>query len=259
LGVRLDRVRRSGFALMRAPGTVAALPATANLIAEMQPVRDQGTRGTCVAHSSTAAAEHYWHRQGQIVDLSRQFLYWDCKEHDGDPNSEGTWIQIAMAQLAADGCCLEATWPYVMNPIPGNEAQAPPPPAATAEAPTYKVPGSEQISPSAVLDIKAALAEGLCVAFTIPVFNSWYENTEVERTGELVNPIPGEQNVGGHAMCLVGYEDLPDQTALGGGRFYLRNSWGTTWAYQSAIGAAGYGTIPYSYIAGNCEEAYAIR
>ena len=259
LGVRLDRIPRPRVSLMRAPGAVVNLPPQVNMINEMQPIRDQGARGTCVAHAATAVTEHYWRGQDQPnLDLSRQFLYWDCKQNDGYPNEEGTWVAVAVARLVADGCCLEPTWPYVMNPIPGNEGQDPPPAAALAEAPEYKVPAFQQIAPTSVLDIKAALAEGHCVAFSIPVFNSWYLNDEVTRTGEIINPLPGEANVGGHAMCLVGYEDAPADVAQGGGRFYLRNSWDSQWATQSAIGTIGYGTIPYSYVAANCSEAYSI-
>jgi len=58
-------------------------------------------------------------------------------------------------------------------------------------------------------------------------------------------------------MCLVGYTDMPGRPEIGGGRFILRNSWGTLWAAQSSFGA-GYGTIPYSYIARLCMEAYSI-
>lgn len=259
LGVRLDRVPRSTFSLMRAPGMAAALPPTVNWINQMQPVRDQGDRGTCVAHASAAVAEHYWRAQGKVIDLSRQFLYWDCKQHDGDPNDEGTWVAVAMARLVADGCCLEAAWPYVMTKIPGNESQDPPPAGAAAGAADYEVPQFQQIAPTSVPDIKAALAQDHCVAFTIPVFNSWYQNDEVTRSGEIVNPLPGEVNVGGHAMCLVGYEDLPADPASGGGKFYLRNSWGAAWATESVLATAGYGTIPYSYIAANCSEAYSIE
>lgn len=60
-------------------------------------------------------------------------------------------------------------------------------------------------------------------------------------------------------MCLVGYEDLAQEEELGGGKFILRNSWGTTtWAYQSAY-SPGYGTIPYAYIARYGQEAYSIH
>jgi C1A family cysteine protease len=259
LGVRLDRIPRPLISLMRAPGVAAALPASANLIAEMQPIRDQGDRGTCVAHASGAVAEHYWRGQGQLVDLSRQFLYWDCKQHDGDPTGEGTWIAVAMPRLSADGCCLEATWPYVPSVVPGNESQDPPPGNAALEASNYRTSVAKQLAPTSVNDIKVALAAGSPVAFSIPVFNSWYRNDEVHRTGEIVNPLPGEANVGGHAMCLVGYMDDSTATALGGGRFYLRNSWGASWASESTVHTPGYGTIPYSYITANCMEAFAIE
>jgi hypothetical protein len=64
--------------------------------------------------------------------------------------------------------------------------------------------------------------------------------------------IGSEASVGGHAMCCVGYQD--DANSPGGGFFILRNSWGTGWAYQSPYGA-GYGTIPYAYIATQNWEA----
>lgn len=258
LGVRLERVPRPRRALMMSAAAATPLPPKVNLLAEMQLVRVQGARGTCVAHAASAAAEHYWRSLGNILDLSRQFLYWDCKQHDGDPNGEGTWIGVAMPQLQNDGCCLEATWPYVMTPIANNESQNPPPDSAVAEAAKYKIPAFHQLSPTSILDIKSELAAGRCVAFSIPVFNSWYQNDEVTRTGEIVNPIPNEQDVGGHAMCFVGYEDIADEPELGGGNFYLRNSWNGYWATESVLGTPGYGTIPYSYIARFGTEAYSI-
>ncbi len=69
-------------------------------------------------------------------------------------------------------------------------------------------------------------------------------------------PVPNEVRVGGHAMCLVGYVDMPNP-GLGGGRFILRNSWGTSWGIDSQYGP-GYGTIPYAYIARMGAEAYSI-
>lgn len=260
LGVRLERIpRRSARrAFAMSAGLGPPTPPQVNLIAEMQAVRDQGNRLSCVGFASTESAQHYWRTQGRGVTLSPQFMYWDCKQHDGDPNDGGTWIAVAMAQMQSDGCCQEATWPYVSNPIPGNESQDPPPAGALADAANFRIPGFRALAPTSVPDIKSELAQDRTVAFTIPVFNSWYQNDEVTRTGEIVNPIPNEANVGGHAMCFVGYQDLPDQPELGGGKFYLQNSWDAEWATQSVLGTTGYGTIPYSYIAQYCEEAYSI-
>jgi C1A family cysteine protease len=96
------------------------------------------------------------------------------------------------------------------------------------------------------------------VAFSIPVYHSWTLNPEVQKTGDIVLPIPNEDDHNeGHAMCLVGYEDLPGDTDTGGGRFLVRNSWESYWATESKLGI-GYGTIPYSYIAKFGSEAYSI-
>jgi C1A family cysteine protease len=71
------------------------------------------------------------------------------------------------------------------------------------------------------------------------------------------NFIPSFVVLDGHAMCFVGYIDLPGNPGLGGGRFILRNSWGTSWGINSPYGA-GYGTLPYRYIARFGAEAYSI-
>jgi C1A family cysteine protease len=48
-------------------------------------------------------------------------------------------------------------------------------------------------------------------------------------------PQPGEQVVGGHAVCAIGYDDKNQW-------FIVRNSWGPDW------GMSGYFTLPYQYL-----------
>ena len=90
------------------------------------------------------------------------------------------------------------------------------------------------------------------VTLSIPVYNSWYQSAETRRSGRITMRIGNEQAAGGHAVCLVGYQDTA--SSPGGGYFIVRNSWDTTWAYQSPYGG-GYGTIPYQYIANDGWEA----
>ena len=259
MGVDLARIPRPQKAFrfsIGAPG-VAPQPQV-NWITQMPPVRDQGQRGTCVAFAALAIVEHYQETQNAYQDMSEQFLYWNCKQNDGKPQGYGTFLANATPLLERDGCCLEPTWPYNPTIVPGNEGQDPPPSGAQAQALQYKVTPYHQLAPTSVQALKNELARQRCVAFDIPVFNSWYQSSEVARTGELTMPIPNELPVGGHAMCLVGYEDDPTDDQLGGGKFILRNSWGTTaWAYQSAF-QPGYGTIPYAYLASYGQEAYSI-
>jgi len=91
------------------------------------------------------------------------------------------------------------------------------------------------------------------VTISIPVYDSWYRSAETRRSGRITMRIGAEPSVGGHAVCLVGYQD--SASSPGGGYFIVRNSWGTTWATQSPYGA-GYGTIPYQYITNEAWEAF---
>jgi len=54
-------------------------------------------------------------------------------------------------------------------------------------------------------------------------------------TGTVNLPEMGEQQLGGHAVLAVGYDDASQ-------RFTIRNSWGTGW------GMKGYFTMPYAYL-----------
>jgi C1A family cysteine protease len=106
-----------------------------------------------------------------------------------------------------------------------------------------------------VPDYKTALNNAKCIAFSIPVFDSWYLPALPRKTGAITLPIPGEIARGGHAMCIVGYTDDPSEEYPGGGFFIVRNSWDTTWGSACPFGP-GYGTIPYLYIAKYGMEAW---
>ena len=258
MGARLDSpAPREAIGAAVAMALPAAAPSVNHLPA-MPPVRHQGDRGTCVAHAALAAYEHYLAVNGSGTDMSEQFLYWNCKQNDGIPTTTGTWLRVAFPLLHRDGVCPEDAWPYDSRILPGNEAHDPPPPGARRAALGYRAGNQPtMLPPNSVSDIRNALFGGRCVAFSVPVYNSWWASMEVRRTGDITNPLPGEAPSGGHAMCLVGYVDMPDRPEIGGGRFILRNSWGSLWGGQSAYGA-GNGTISYSYVARHCFEAFAI-
>lgn len=57
------------------------------------------------------------------------------------------------------------------------------------------------------------------------------------------NPLPGEENLGGHALCVIGYDDQAK-------RFEIINSWGTGW------GNNGFFTISYDDYARLCKYGY---
>src|SRR5208337_3324539 len=133
-----------------------------------------------------------------------------------------------------------ASWPYNPDPIPGNEGQDPMDPTELnprlREALSYRVAGYQQFAPTAVDDIKAVLRSGMCVAFSVPVYNTLMLNDAAKKSGDIPNPVPGEIRVGGHAMCFVGYVDDVLTPGIGGGRFLVRNSWGSFFGPASQYG-----------------------
>ena len=68
----------------------------------------------------------------------------------------------------------------------------------------------------------------------VGVYESWM-TPAVDKTGVIPMPKKGEELLGGHAICIVGYDDKKK-------RFKFKNSWSDEW------GDRGYGYLLYSYI-----------
>ncbi len=210
------------------------------------PIRDQGDRGTCVAHAVCAVAECQEKRvTGESIDLSEQFVYWTAKSNDGDPDGEGTWLHVSMPVTERDGACLEAVWPYNPTPAPGNESQGPPSAGATTDAERHLLREPREIAPRDSSQIRTSLDQGRPVAIALPVFDNWESNPNTDTTGLIPMPLPDSVLAGGHAMCATGYAWDPD--FAGGGYLLIRNSWGTRWAPDSPA-APGYGALPFLYV-----------
>jgi hypothetical protein len=226
------------------------LPAAVNLIPYMQPIRNQGARGTCVSFTLTALNEYILRRRGLLRNLSEQHLYYEIKLIDGSPNGCGTWQAKAVNALQVRGQCREQVWPYNANPPCNNHG--PLPPQARSDGLQQRL-ATVQVPARDVQAYKTHLSKQRPVTLSIAVYNSWYQSAETQRSGRITMRVGNEAAVGGHAICLVGYQDTP--TSPGGGYFIVRNHWGTGWAAQSPY-SAGYGTIPYQYIANEAWEAF---
>jgi hypothetical protein len=235
------------------PVSFAPLPGQADLRSRMPPVRNQGRRGTCVAHACVAVREYLLGEESTGGDLSEQFLYWRCKETDGHPDLAGTWIRVGMERLKEDGVCVEQIWPYNSNPVSGNEGQGPAPGGAEQAAHEYKIADATKLQARWVSALRETLAGENVVAFSVPVYTYWLVEP-TRSSGDVRMPLSTDPLEGGHAMCLVGYEDDPE--VPGGGFFYLRNSWGERWGRNNSLGA-GYGRIPYAYLTEHGRSAYA--
>ncbi|MAT44992.1 MAG: hypothetical protein CL609_21885 [Anaerolineaceae bacterium] len=246
-----DEVQRFGLGALDEPTaeepppsfSFAPLPSKVDLIKHMAPIRNQKQRGTCVAFACTAVREYLLPETIQVNDLSEQYLYWNCKEHDLF-NGPGTYIHVAMNRLLQDGQCREEDWPYNGNKIPNNEGQGPPPEGIADKAVAYRIEETQKLPARSVNHLRQSLAEQKPIAFAVPVYEYWFSQP-LYSSGDIRLPLPDDKLAGGHAMCMVGYEDDPDLP--GGGFFMIRNSWGTDWAGESTLGA-GYARLPYAYM-----------
>ncbi len=227
------------------PSGRLVLRESTDLLDQLPPVRNQGGRGTCVAHAVLGVREQLELAAGapRDLNLSEQYVYWWCKAHDGIPVVSGTYVSVGMRCLANTGAPLEAMWPYV-SVEKQDQGQGPPPAAAANGDPAFRTLRTQEFNRADITGIKTCLAEGRAVAFSVPVFDSWYASSATSRWGKLTLPLPGEGQNGGHAMTLVGYQD--DAGAPGGGFFLVRNSW-QPWSWDG-VWREGYGYIPYAYI-----------
>ncbi len=234
---------------------VGAATKTVSLIAKCSPIRDQKTRGTCVAFASVGFLEFQLkaNDSGAFKRFAEQFVYWACKQADGLPKTEGTFVSTARSVLKSSGSCLGKTWKYNPLPIPGNESQGPPPQGATAEAKKYLF-SAKAVAAKNPDRLREQLDAGKPVVLSVKTFPSW-DYPIVSDTGEIPMPFPGDVSDGGHAICVVGYE--LNSRFPGGGAFLIRNSWGTAWAKPNGRFQPGYGTLFFEYIKKYGLEAYA--
>lgn len=221
--------------LMSAFLPVFSVPHKFDYTEQMTSVKDQGTEGTCVGFACAVGIKEYQEKieHTQKIELSPRFLYQKCKERDGIPDQEGTYIRIALKILKEIGVCEEDYWPYIAR-NPGS-----PKPGAVENANRYKIKAYARLDSLDIIK-RSLVVNGPCVA-GVPVYANWM-TPEVYSTGKV--PAPGNSRlVGGHAICIVGFDD---DTQL----LKFKNSWSTDW------GDNGYGYLPYHYMELDRSEAW---
>jgi C1A family cysteine protease len=246
LGAVLEEPRSGAEpALYTGKNRHASLPDTVDLLDTLPPPRSQGHRATCVAHAAVAVRECLEIAAGASPDfnLSEQYVYWWCKQRDNLAGRNGTYLSIGMRCLQLAGPPLESDWPYNPEQL-ASEDQGPPPPRVADGDLAFRVFETQELARIDIRGIKTCLTERRPVAFSLPVYDSWFKSSAMKRWGKITMPLTGEPVREGHALTIVGYQD--DLDAPGGGYFLVRNSW-QPWAWDGAW-QAGYGYIPYAYV-----------
>ncbi|HYQ55758.1 MAG TPA: C1 family peptidase [Draconibacterium sp.] len=231
------------------------LPSVIDHRSEQSPVKNQYSRGTCVAHASCGVLEAFDHIP---EDLSEQYLHYKFNEFIGRPQNadQGLKTTDSAKYLARnDGkICLESEWPYLSTQAQVNSLVSAGNYGPSAEASGnqtygvkyYKIIQDNGLAGESIKNtryLEALLYQGYNI-----VIGTWVAWQDTDNDGILEprfsngNPIYS----GGHAMVVVGYNKIKNY-------FIVKNSWGAGW------GHAGYAYLSYDYIRTYFKYGYVVK
>lgn len=212
-----------------------ALPVAVDMRPQSPPVYDQGSLGSCTAQS-IAGALHFTQLESrkvtQVDTPSRLFIYYNTRVLQGTVNEDsGATLRNTIKAVVNDGFGPEINWPYKVSAF-----KTKPPKSVYTNASERKLtnPCYERVENTNLLSIKSALAENNPIIFGFTVYDSFLSD-KVKKNGVVPMPKRSESTNGGHAMLIVGYNDLTR-------RFTVRNSWGKSWGHD------GYCYMPYEFL-----------
>lgn len=196
----------------------------------LPPVRDQGSRGTCISFASSDA--HAAARGAGSAALSVEFLHFHATRRQGDPPSGGATGPSVRAALAGDGQPHEVVCPY-QSTAPSSSWL---PPKAS---PIMKATSSTSSGATAIL---AALRRGSPSVATFRMSSSF---RRPDPATHIVSD--GGDHVANHALVVVGVREEDVMPS-----FLVRNSWGPHW------GLEGHAWVPAAYLESRIIEVFGV-
>jgi C1A family cysteine protease len=207
------------------------LPQASSMRAHVKTVLNQGRTSSCVFHATAQALTICEDIAGLAYDPpSRRYGYSMARAITGDEFSDaGTYVRSAMKALQVMGVPSEKYWPWreaEINVLPNVQAHMM---AHARRGGTYRrIKGSGSARLHAC---RVAIASKLPIVFGTNVAESFLE---ADGSFRIDRPRADEPLAGGHAMCIVGYDQ---------GGFEVVNSWGTRWRSE------GFAWLSNAYIA----------
>lgn len=210
---------------------------------------NQGQQGSCVAWSSAYAARTILQsvstgNNPNATAYSPAFMY----NQIGLEGCQGSYIIRAMKNLTDVGAVAFNDFPYN-----DNDCSKQPNGQLIQEAGENRIIGftrltnNESTAEINIHAIKEHLAKDVPVIIGMMVGGSFMRGMMGQ---EIWHPEPDDYNMmgfGGHAMCVIGYDDRKD-----GGAFQIMNSWGNEW------GVNGIGWVLYKDFKHFVREAYGL-
>lgn len=231
LGRRPDKKdpRDRRYSAARRPS--GPIPASVDLSAMLPPCFNQLKTNSC---GPTSASALMCHLTGIRKPFSRLQIYRDVRAIEGTLNEDcGVECRSLFRVLQVTGAAPESMWPFEpenrLFEEPGDEV--------------YEAAGNHTIDTYSRLDSRLdylqCLASGYPFILGFTVFES-LDSEPVAKSGVLPMPMKGDQELGGHAVLVVGYdtEFYKNPAFLDSGlrkgqvsglALKIRNSWGPTW------------------------------
>ena len=208
---------------------------TTTLKSYVKMVYDQGQLGSCTATAFCAAFNIQNAIKKKYIGFfpSALFFYYKERVIEKSINIDAGADVIDGEKYVKDyGICSEQMWPYIISKFAIK-----PPSTCDIDAIKHKINTYMIIPINSLLlvNIKKFINNNIPVLIAIAVYES-FASQNVANTGII--PIPNlakERLLGGHEMCLIGYDDTKNL-------FIVQNSWGTNW------GDKGFCYLPYSYL-----------
>lgn len=258
LGATLDRDKYDKseiYAQLSATGN--QLPSAYSLEKYCPRRLNQGSQGSCVAWSSAYAARTILQARatGQdpnSVAFSPAFLY----NQIALEGCQGSYVPYAMDVMEKSGLVPFNDFPYDENDCsrqPGsNHLQA---------ASQFKIRGYQRLTNDdsdygstsdgdyavSVAAVKQNIAQGAPVVIGMMVGGTFMQDMMGTKVWRPTNQDYQMYGFGGHAMCVIGYDD-----DLDGGAMQIMNSWGPEW------GERGIGWVRYKDFEYFVKEAYGL-
>ena len=226
------------------------LPESANLQRFAPAVGDQGHQGSCVAWSSAYGARTILEaaRTGKdpnSLKFSPSFLY----NQIGMDGCDGSYVQKAMDFMTKKGSI-----PYDEFGYNDQDCSKQPTSQQLDEAQQYRMLGANRLTAGDRTDeidlraIKENLAQGAPVVIGMMVGGSYMQPMMGQDVWTPTDDDRSMQGFGGHAQCVVGYDD-----SKYGGAFLIMNSWGSQW------GNNGFAWVRYGDFKTFVKEAYGLE
>ena len=241
--------KASVYEALEDDNTKNPLPEAVSLAKFAPDRQNQGQQGSCVAWSSAYAARSIVEAAStdanpNSVAFSPSFLY----NQIGMDGCQGSYIIRAMEFMTNKGAV-----PFTQFPYDDKDCSRQPNGQLNSEALQHKMHGFNRLTetddPNGInlRAIKEHLAKDAPVVIGMMVGGTFMQDMMGQKVWHPTDDDYQQMGFGGHAMCVVGYDDR-----LEGGAFQIMNSWGPEW------GQNGFAFIRYADFKNFVREAYGV-